>query len=136
MLDQIKNRIEEVNKGRQEKTKKKIYKNILSNRLRWAKENDIILRDMEWMILNALGKECKYCGEILLGDNIGLDHKVPINRKGTRDSANVHFICRKCNIRKGELTDREYRHILSSIKSFSPRATKYILSKLSSRTYY
>lgn len=49
---------------------------------------------------------CAYCGS---KDNMHLDHKVPLSRGGPHEEANLQWLCGQCNVRKGRLTDKEYR---------------------------
>lgn len=44
------------------------------------------------------GYKCGKCGSI---DNIQVDHIMPLSRGGTDDLDNLQFLCRQCNLEKG-----------------------------------
>ena len=52
---------------------------------------------------------CMYCGVRLTTDNLQIDHMYPVSRGGSNDDDNLQALCRRCNIRKGNHTDEEFR---------------------------
>ena len=52
---------------------------------------------------------CMYCGARLTTDNLQIDHMYPVSRGGSNDDENLQALCRRCNIRKGNHTDEEFR---------------------------
>ena len=52
---------------------------------------------------------CMYCGVRLTTDNLQIDHMDPVSRGGSNDDVNLQALCRRCNIRKGNHTDEEFR---------------------------
>lgn len=50
-----------------------------------------------------------YCGARLTTDNLQIDHMYPVSRGGSNDDENLQALCRRCNIRKGNHTDEEFR---------------------------
>ncbi len=52
---------------------------------------------------------CMYCGVRLTTDNLQIDHMYPVSRGGPNDHHNLQALCRRCNIRKGNHTDEEFR---------------------------
>lgn len=73
------------------------------------------------LIRAALGKFCRYCHDVLHIDNISIDHKEPF--QGDRGNPlfhnlldraeNLEVVCRDCNRRKGDFSDKEYERLLS-----------------------
>ena len=53
--------------------------------------------------------KCMYCGRRVARDLFDLDHKNPVSRDGTNRRSNFQLLCRTCNVRKGPMTDREFR---------------------------
>lgn len=53
--------------------------------------------------------ECAYCGcSVARGQNLTLDHIVPLSLGGLHDEANVVPACRSCNSKKGQRTAAEW----------------------------
>ena len=53
--------------------------------------------------------KCMYCGVRLTSDNLQIDHMDPVSRGGSNDDENLQALCRRCNIRKGNHKDEEFR---------------------------
>ena len=53
--------------------------------------------------------KCMYCGIRLNSSNTHADHKTPIDRDGSNNLNNFQLLCMRCNTRKGDLTDGEFR---------------------------
>ena len=119
----------------QKATKKKLYNKLMSAKSRWAKQNDCSLEEMELFISTSLGY-CPYCLGELDVRNMGLDHRTPIDRGGDKSMDNLIICCKKCNTRKGTLTEDEYRKVLAFIGTFKEEVVrKYLLRKLASRDW-
>ena len=118
----------------QKRTKKKLYTKLMSAKSRWAKQNDCSPEEMEIFISAGLGY-CPYCLGELDVKNMSLDHRTPIGRDGDKSLDNLIICCSRCNIRKGTLTEEEYRKLLDFISTFEKVARKYLLRKLSSRDW-
>ncbi len=52
---------------------------------------------------------CPYCKRRLPSDLLDVDHKMPLARGGTNELRNFHLVCRTCNVRKGAMTDKEFK---------------------------
>ncbi len=128
--------INTLHKPCRDKTKTKLYKRLMSARLRWAKENGCSPERIEELIIEYIGDPCFFCNEILKADNISLDHKIPKHRGGSESLENLTIICDRCNRRKGVLTSSEYAKILVLLQSFEPVAKKYVLRKLGTKDRY
>ena len=74
------------------------------------------LREKLWEKQNH---RCMYCGiEIELRPyESQIDHLVPIARSGGNEEENFQLTCSKCNNRKGDRTDEEFRFRLRSLLS-------------------
>lgn len=99
-------------------------KRITSN-IRLKNKTEIVSK----MIEEALGKPCEYCGEIITLKNLSIDHKIPIKHRKVAKGEyskkeleelnkpeNLHIICKRCNDVKSDLTDEEFRELLSFLK--------------------
>ena len=75
-------------------------------------------------------KNCPYCGVDINLKNFGIDHIHPIARGGDFGLQNCHIICKSCNKLKGELTDTEFRQLMTLIKTLDPIAQRSITSRL------
>ncbi len=53
--------------------------------------------------------KCMYCGCSLRRSNLQIDHKFPISRGGSNDYENLQALCGRCNARKGNHSDDEFR---------------------------
>ena len=63
------------------------------------------------------GGKCMYCGRKPAKDLMDIDHKNPIKprspnvKSGSNNMQNLQLLCRTCNTRKGNKTDREFRRM-------------------------
>jgi len=53
-------------------------------------------------------KRCKYCKDT---ENLTIDHKVPISQGGKNEFKNLQCLCKRCNILKSGLSDRQVRNL-------------------------
>jgi len=64
----------------------------------------------EWLALLARHDgSCAYCGSKIL---IEIDHRIPLTRGGSNLIDNILPACRRCNRRKGTMTEVEFRAFL------------------------
>ena len=63
---------------------------------------------------------CYYCGKKIEDeDQITVDHKIPVARGGQTVEFNLVICCKDCNITKSNLTESEYKEIISkSLEQF------------------
>ena len=60
-------------------------------------------------LYQAQGGKCMYCGGRSRVDLMDVDHKNPLSKGGSDSRRNFQLLCRTCNVRKGNLTDRQFR---------------------------
>jgi hypothetical protein len=52
---------------------------------------------------------CYYCQKPILSlDDHSFDYKIPISRGGSNDWLNIESACKDCNLKKGNLTEKEF----------------------------
>jgi len=69
----------------------------------------------EWLaLLGYHGGACAYCGSKVL---IEIDHRTPLTRGGSNLIENLLPACRRCNRRKGTMTEEEFRAFLQRERS-------------------
>lgn len=79
------------------------------------------------LIKKNLNTPCLYCGSFLMLDNLSLDHIVPFGdskarknkliRKQFDTEANLHIICKKCNLLKGDLDSDRFMKLMNFLNS-------------------
>ncbi len=53
---------------------------------------------------------CYYCQKSIISlDDHSFDHKTPICRGGSNEWSNIESTCKDCNLKKGDLTEEEFR---------------------------
>lgn len=114
-------------------TKQKLYKKLMSCRLRWSKENEITVEDAEKLIFDSIGEQCIYCKEVINANNISLDHETPLHRGGNRKLKNLYIVCLRCNKRKGIMNFMEYISLLTHLDGYDDEVRGYVLRKLASK---
>ena len=55
------------------------------------------------------GGKCMYCGRKAGIDLMDVDHKNPFSKGGSDTKRNFQLLCRTCNVRKGNLTDKQFQ---------------------------
>ena len=63
---------------------------------------------------------CAYCGYRRIAASLDIDHMIPVVKGGSNDESNLQVICRLCNQRKGDQTDREFRERYSRLIPLTP----------------
>jgi len=65
---------------------------------------------------------CYYCGKKLkfvsthpFSDVPSVDHKIPLNMKGTNNKENLAICCYACNLIKGTMSSETFKNIIKSI---------------------
>ncbi len=91
---------------------------------------NISLEEIRTLFLKFYGKQCRYCPDVLLVSNIVCDHMYPVSLGGDSTPNNLTIICKRCNTRKGHLTDKEYMSLLLFLKDKPENMKSYILRKL------
>ncbi len=91
---------------------------------------DITSSELEDLIFESYGKQCKYCETILRINNMVCDHIVPIVKEGDSVKENLQIICRSCNSRKGPLDEKDFKAVISWVNTQSLEVKKYVLRKL------
>ena len=81
---------------------------------------------------NQKGK-CMYCGRKLALADMHVDHRTPVARGGSDNDKNLQMLCGKCNTRKGDMTDGEFRRAykatgLKSIKESNGRPPPRVIA--------
>ena len=73
----------------------------------------------EWQALVAeYAGRCAYCGA---EGPLQIEHRVPLSAGGANTIDNILPACGSCNMRKGRLTDTEFRTRLASERTDGPR---------------
>ena len=60
-----------------------------------GKVNELDKLDLKKISFNA----CVYCGS---KNNLSIDHRIPLSKGGTNNSANIQVLCLDCNKKKGK----------------------------------
>ena len=68
--------------------------------------------------------------------NIVCDHIRPLSNGGDSVPNNLQLICRRCNVRKGNLSHKDFKRVLKWINKQPENVSKYILRKLSKGDNY
>ena len=72
---------------------------------------------VEWIeLLQRWNWTCAYCGE---RGPLEPDHRIPLARGGSNSIENILPACRRCNQRKGLLSDEEFRARLAADRGHS-----------------
>jgi hypothetical protein len=66
------------------------------------------LSDLRQLVLDAYGKQCKYCDRIIHRHFLVFDHRQPLALGGSSDAANLQVICKTCNGVKGSLCESDF----------------------------
>ena len=67
-------------------------------------------RSVKNKLFAAQQGRCAYCGQSHHPRYLRIDHKYPFSRGGSDDFDNLQILCNPCNLRKGILSDEEFRH--------------------------
>jgi 5-methylcytosine-specific restriction endonuclease McrA len=70
---------------------------------------------------------CGYCGAALTAETWGFDHMTPVSRGGSWSLSNAQLVCKGCNKSKGDLTDSEYRILLSKLDDLERESRNFTI---------
>ena len=78
---------------------------------------------MTWLFPNSSNRlsyrkqrgRCMYCGRKVALVDTDIEHKIPRSRGGTDRESNLQITCGRCNRRKGDMTDGEFRSAFRSV---------------------
>lgn len=63
---------------------------------------------------------CEYSNELIAVENFSVDHRHPVSRSGSFDLLNLAICTEKHNLRKGNMTGREYEFFMTHVIGFYP----------------
>ena len=98
-------------------------------------EFNISLEEVRELLYRVYGRPCNYCNQKLVVSNMACDHIIPLSLGGNSTPENLQMICRRCNTRKGPLTDRNFKKLLKFLDRQTKDLRNYVLRKLSSRDF-
>ena len=73
------------------------------------------------IVEEKLKGKCEYCKTKLNKTNLEVDHKLPISRGGSFNGDNLAYVCHKCNMEKGEMTDTEFLEIVKVTSTWADK---------------
>ena len=73
---------------------------------------------------------CEYSGEMLSAENFSVDHRFPVSRGGEFGLQNLTICSEKENLRKGNMTEVEYRQFKQHVERYAPEVQAAIWRKL------
>jgi hypothetical protein len=94
---------------------------------------DLELPEIRHLMYRHYGKPCKYCQGTLVCSNIVFDHSTAISHGGPSVIDNIQIICNRCNVRKGPLSDKDYKKVLKFVLTQEDYVQRYIFKKLASK---
>ncbi len=106
-LTKVSSQIKKLLKQQEVLKRKKVKHEELKVR---AKRNEEEIRTMATnvkRIIREVDTHCPYCGDHL-GENPHADHIYPVSKGGLSVSMNMVMVCSKCNLKKKDLTLREF----------------------------
>ena len=98
-------------------------------------EFNISLEEVRNLLYKAYGRRCSYCEVRLLVSNMACDHIMPLSLGGNSTPMNLQMICHRCNTRKGPLTHKNFKRLLTWLKHQDKDLERYVLKKMSSRGF-
>jgi 5-methylcytosine-specific restriction endonuclease McrA len=87
--------------------------------LRLAAQGAFTADDWQRLVRAHEGR-CAYCGEFA---PLEPDHRVALSRGGSNDIANILPACHRCNARKHQMSEAEFRSRLAAEQDQPPRYT-------------
>ena len=88
------------------------------------------------LLLQCYGKQCLYCHYILDVSNMVCDHIIPLSAGGPSTRNNLEMICKRCNIRKGPLTGKEYLILIEFLEEQPEHVRSYVFRKLAGKELF
>lgn len=83
-------------------TNKDVRRVAPTKRIPWEK-------GLKGQLMRRQRGHCAYCGSRFAAHLFEIDHMDPVSRGGSNDVHNLQVLCRRCNGRKSEQTDAEFR---------------------------
>ncbi len=81
--------------------------------IRREREKARALRKTDWWRAQLQKGVCHYCGQQVGGENLTMDHVIPVSRGGKSVKSNIVPCCKACNNEKKNITPAE--QILSTL---------------------
>ena len=107
---------------------------------RRSKEYDVVFKislpTIRNLLLRHYSKPCIYCNNILDVSNMVCDHIIPLSSGGPSVVNNLEMICKRCNIRKGPLTGKEYRILIEFLEKQPEHVSSYVFRKLAGKELF
>ena len=97
---------------------------------------EISLQTIRNLLLRHYSKPCIYCNNILDVSNMVCDHIIPLSSGGPSVVNNLEMICKRCNIRKGPLTGKEYRILIEFLEKQPEHVSSYVFRKLAGKELF
>jgi len=88
------------------------------------------LGSLRSLIEPTIDKPCPYCGDTITFKTFSADHAQPTSRGGPHALANIIVCCKRCNSAKGDMTEAEYRQLLSTLAQFPQQQRRNIIARL------
>jgi 5-methylcytosine-specific restriction endonuclease McrA len=100
-------RIEHNRKRRERHARQPHVRNIVERQRDHAKRAQGVFNPVIWEIVKGkYSNKCIYCGS---GDNITIEHRLPVSKGGDNSFYNLAPACLSCNSSKRQKTEDEYR---------------------------
>ena len=107
---------------------------------RRSKEYEVVFKislpTIRNLLLRHYSKPCIYCNNILDVSNMVCDHIIPLSSGGPSVVNNLEMICKRCNIRKGPLTGKEYRILIEFLEKQPEHVSSYVFRKLAGKELF
>lgn len=58
--------------------------------------------------------QCQSCGKTTQQSPMHIDHIIPLAKGGTNDISNLHTLCQRCNLSKGDRIDPRFSRLYQS----------------------
>lgn len=99
----------EHNKNYRESHREYFHNKVRERRaLKNSTSDGTITVEFESKLLLEQKGTCAYCGCDLSETGMHLDHIIPLSRGGTHTASNVHWVCPRCNLSKGNKLESEW----------------------------
>ena len=86
--------------------------------------HDIVASGVRSAVLKSQSGKCMYCAVHLRRGDWHIDHKIPVSLGGKNEFDNYQALCVPCNLRKGSMTDKQFRRRYSKLlRSYWPWQT-------------
>jgi len=99
----------------------KLYEFLKSTNDLFLKLQNVVLKPRKKItaklrrdMINDAGNKCYYCGDLFKNKYLHIEHKTPISRGGLSNPGNLCVACKDCNMKKGVMTEKEFKKHLKS----------------------